>query len=318
MQHMTDAYDSVKIESHTLCLAMWGELIARNIGCENDVFLLAETFPKYTRTELDFLRFKLKTGKLAFIDDRVGCCLLGESAAGHSIKASLGSPLVDNASFSLKMPSVDISIVCLSRLEKSFIAKMLLGLSKYCIKHNDRRFLICFIGGYTRRIKFNLNRIIAKADNLQVIYLGSMPEIGIDLVKEFDLAISKAGSARVCAACGIPTIRYSINRDEPMDILSGEEIIYPSSADGSSKTLDSFLDYLLFPSIKNKAQFASKPSGLHLISHPDYRRHFEYFDSNKQNMGFFDVKSIVPCKERLTVSLLSLPFCLLLRNRSNE
>src|SRR5690606_19178857 len=48
------------VESHTLTLSLWGELLAEKMRCKHIVFLLEEKFRGLTKTQLEYLDFKHK------------------------------------------------------------------------------------------------------------------------------------------------------------------------------------------------------------------------------------------------------------------
>lgn len=206
--------DVVYVESSSLYLGIWGELIAAHYHARHLCYVLEEN---PASDDKGFLQFKDKRHELAFIEEPIASRVLEESSSeeceGKVLVAYNPSPIVDVPCREL-LKDCDFTVGCISRLEKAFIAPMVIEIAKFCENNPDIILRLVFVGeGPDPIYRSRIESLGHGLDNLRIVFLGFLSPIPLSLVNSFDLCISKSGAATITSQIGLPTIRYSLDKD---------------------------------------------------------------------------------------------------------
>ncbi len=244
--------ERVVIESFNYQTALWGEYAARKAGGSHIFYLITESWNKADSLQKSFLRFKLNQQLLFGIASENIPSLIPEASGKETYLTALGcgiNPESDGDVEGLDTLNKDyFTILCISRLEKGYLPEVLDEIEHFCASHPDETFNLILIGeGDSPRLKEDIeNRLHKKTKNLKVLMPGSLYPIPRRVFEMADVAVECAGSARVTADNGVPTITvdardfkgigiyrettqnkiYRFPEERPISVASLLEVIY--------------------------------------------------------------------------------------------
>lgn len=241
--------NTVIIESCTVSISTWCELIAQELGCKHINFAFEELF-EMSKSQLEFAYFKHCRHELAGI--RKESVPLMFKGSDYDIKnpeyylaygASSIDKVPDDRTELLK--KYDVVIGSFGRLNKGFVWEAMKEIHKYMAAHSGRRYALLLIGD-TKDVGFK-NNIYKLFDNIaDVIITGEVFPASLDMVKEVDAFVSSSGAAASTAILGIPTIAISPETFLPNGILNYTtqyNIMAPSPSEKStSELLEDIID----------------------------------------------------------------------------
>ena len=212
------------VESSACILALWGELLASRLQCRHLIFSLEEKLPRMSKSEAEFFRTKMDRGEFA------GCYagylnklfphLTIEQCADKVLAASQQNPIVDDLIEYGTLPSAACSMLCFTRLEKTFVKPMLDSLIDYCFKHFEESFSLVFIGDADeKQLHYEIQHYADSVPNLSITILGYMTRIPRSLIQRFEIGIGTAGCAWQMSAEGLKVIAYATDEDECIGVL---------------------------------------------------------------------------------------------------
>lgn len=194
--------ENIIIESSEAHLAVWGEMLAKELGAKHFCFLLAEQTELYR--EKDFLYFKYQRGELAGIHknsivrlfnnykeiDEDKCPVL--VAAHYSTVQEVENSKIDN------LKKMDWDIAYIGRA-KQYVDNVVTGVMKFALQHSEKKIHFLILG--------DVKDIIIKIPkNVYVEKLGFMTPIPQSFFQHVDVVIAGAGCARLSQNAGALTI----------------------------------------------------------------------------------------------------------------
>lgn len=210
-------FDTVEIESLTLDIALWAEIVAAEVNAKHMIFCLDEKlYSNYSSGERAFFKEKYRTNGLYFINASILSQLVGAKKDYHNhILAAYQDNPIEDIPFSFgDLSPVDIRIGTITRLEKTYVADFLTVVCRLCERHPEKTFALTIVGdAESSSVKSHLAHINSIVPNLVIEILGYMSVIPLGLIKSFDIAICKARSSYLCASNGIPTFHYALYKD---------------------------------------------------------------------------------------------------------
>lgn len=248
----------VVIESHTINLALWGELIAKECKGKHIVYLLSEGFGDPPKHILDFLNFKHKRKELAGISDKSLEILFNEYKTlkddeKYSLKAvctnaveDLENSLIDD------LRRMDVNIASIGRLDKSYVYGMIEEIITFSINNSHKKIQLILVGdSKDRYVEDEILNNTKKIDNLKVIITGRLFPIPKRLFDKVDIFIGLAGSARISAALGVPTVVLDVRTNKAVGVLGfdtnrslfGDINNYNSISDVINRVLNNYAYY---------------------------------------------------------------------------
>ena len=297
----------IVFESHTLCLAIWGEMLASKVNGRNFVYLLAEQFPSYTDRELDFLACKYNEGNLVSINKQILRNLLEHRVTDfredYNELSAKAYPVLDDSGYDAEVAITGggNNILLLSRLDKTFVVDATIRLCGYIRQHPEAQFNVCYIGdGSKKRVKQILKQY-RSLSNATVQMLGEMLPLPRKLLESFNLAISKAGCARQCALSRVPTIMYALDKDVPIGFCGYEFHCKTTSEEASPQDFDSLVDraLVLHEPQGRKWKYYDEAAR----SNIDYEDHLRRIKLYPQSNNYYNVMDVSPSMSRLIPSI---------------
>ncbi len=221
--------DKIVIETGTDYTALWGELLAEYIGAKHFIMFLDETNKNVNKISAPFYKFKYGRGELASISLYSLKAIFSqffdlEEAESHVLSAACTNIVADIENpFEVKIPKGDFLIGSIGRLDKGFVPNIINGICEFARSVPNKKVAVCLIGGADSKTEMNIRTKLEKERNIFYYITGYIWPIPKRLFENFDLFISGAGSARVSANMGIPTIRMDVITYEPLGFLENLE-----------------------------------------------------------------------------------------------
>lgn len=288
------------VESFSLFLALWGELLSADIGARHIVYLLEEKHRRLTQSELRYMHFKSERLELASIRSETGEQLSrNRNLSIHTkrLTAIQRSP-VANVPFGedLRVPG-HINVVCVSRLEKPFVADMIQRLGVLTEVLNSP-INLCIVGDGT--VASARERAFHRSEKFPLLLLnilGFFSPIPRDLITQFDLGIGKAGGARLLATEGIPTIAYYLEEDTPAGLLGIDIAESPSYANNQPD-----VDFTVL--FRRAVQLGGRPQASMPVKWPDdtLDDHIAFIQAAAATPQYYDASKIRPTMRRLLLT----------------
>lgn len=287
-----NTHDEIIIESNTISVSMWGELIANKLNCKHISYLLYERFPKFSLSILKYLDFKHKRKELAgIIPESLNKLFNGYKTLPddekYYLKACVGNvvgdvdeQLVDN------LTPLDFNIGCLSRLEKPFIMTLIRNIVTFANKYQGKKILLLFIGDSSNEIvKKNIITKFRSVKNVELVMLGAMYPVPKKIFSRMDIFFASAGAASICAHYGALTASIDVNTHKPIGYLGydTDQTLYGDP--NSNKSIFSVIEDILIkkniPSRDNNYRFE-------LIDYQlEFDKHMQFIASSDQNKKYY-------------------------------
>lgn len=274
--------DVVIIESHTAYFAEWGELLAERIHARNFCYILDEIYDNYGAGEL--LYFKYCRHELAVIrGEYINVLLRGflhvDEPQKYKLVAAGGNHAVDiSCNFSTNTNLYDINILYFGRY-KQYCEEIKKGIKEFCKRHPELRIQLLIIG----ELRY-LQRLEAIA-NLNVRELGFVSPVPRKVFSGIDVAISGAGSARIAAEEGVPTIVTN-----PVTFLASGILgytVFDTLEDKCSYKYEDLLEEILF---KDVIKGEPQNLGNNEDSEKEFDEHFAFLNQCEPELKYFAKK----------------------------
>ena len=299
-------HKEIVVESHTKALAMWGELVANRISGKHIIYLLAESFKKLSDHEYLFFDFKHRRRELAGISDKSLSLLfkgyrdIGEEER-YFLRASCANVVEDVENETVnRIETKDINIGCITRLEKDFVPELINEIIIFANNHKDKNILLVIIGG---SINGDLEKIIyhkvKNIENLEVIITGYLFPIPKKIFHLLDIFIGVAGSAKISAREGVPTITLDVIDGKPIGLLgyNTESTLYRDTENQTS--LSQLLEDILIDK-KFDLRKISISDNLRLCDfRKEYQSHLRFIEKSEQTKDYYNFDDKLPLKEQI-------------------
>ena len=222
------------IESHTIQMSLWAELISNKLGCKNFTFLLDDEFRNVKKSALDFLYYKLQYKQLACIESNAVDLLFKDRSINENQHYALIATcstaireIEENKRFIIQKEGYDLTVGVISRLEKKCVRIVCDAILKYIKSNKNKRIKLILIGGTKNKKKLRkLRSVLSGYENLNLVITGYMFPIPKKFVQQIDLFIGVAGSATSTARLQIPTIVVDQNNGKPFGYLTDIDNYY--------------------------------------------------------------------------------------------
>lgn len=304
----TDFYSEYVIESTTINISTWGELIAYKLNGKHLLYTLQEENTVSNRSVCNYLRFKYNRHEIAGIAPEavqnlmknIGCSC--KNAKDFTLIAYNGN-VVEDYDHSiiekvLNLPH-DYIICSIGRIDKPFVYPTIKSIISYIKNDEKSRYILLLIGDAPQKTgcKENIYNICNGIKNLSVVITGYMHPIPFKLLRLCDVSISSSGSASVSQKAGIPTISIDGIDHMPIGILGyntnkrlyrENEPIYP-------------LSYYLNIILKQKEYVKSAPLKPKEISFND---HLEYIKHGSITNDYFKISKLSWNKSQIIQKIL--------------
>lgn len=219
------AGESCVIESSNVTSALWGEQVAKILGCKHLPIIMQENH-NYNAAMREFLKFKLQRHELSGIfEDSVSKMLnvpdlpFRPDMRARAFCNNVVQDCEDRFSQQFDQ-TADYTFGSIGRLEKEYVPVLIGQLCAYFSGHPDKRFNLLLIGGCADKRRLGkIKEAVGQCGNVTLVMTGNLYPIPRKLVKRADLFVSAAGSAAVSYYEGVPTIRIQHVSAEPLGII---------------------------------------------------------------------------------------------------
>lgn len=301
-----DTAEEIVVESHTINLAYWGEIIISRYRGKHLIYLLSEKIPFVDEATYKYLEFKYINNSLfgitpislkqIFPSANDNLAFLNAIGCTSNNVEDLPNEVMDSYKKS------DWNILSIGRLDKDYIAPTFESLAEYARKHENKKISIILVGGSYR--KWNYNRaikILKKYKNISISNVGYVWPIPMSCFYNSDLTIASSGSAIIAESTGAPVIVIDGKDLKPIGIYkrTTNSFVFRTPQE-QPISLSSLLDDILIYKKYNKK---NKP----YINKPlDYTSHMNAVlncvsESYPLNMLFISKESLL---KRLIISII--------------
>ncbi len=214
--------EEVILESCTVSISTWAEIIASKLGAKHICFAFEELF-EMSRSQLDFAYYKHIRHELAGISDYAVPLMFKNSKyviQSPEVYGARPLPSIGDVEHSLtsQLTSYDIVIGSFGRLDKGFVWTALEEMKQYYERRSKGKYAVLLIGD----TKDNLfkKKIYALFEGLADVYItGEIWPVSRELVKCVNVFVSTSGAASSTAIEGVPTIAINPETFKPNGIL---------------------------------------------------------------------------------------------------
>ena len=229
LQSINSIYSEICVECHSTTLALWGELLSKELNAKCFVYLLSENFNCFSSEMLNYFQFKLERKELAGISKNSLSLLFKNqkkltSDEQYYLRANLGDVVSDvHCDFIDTFTRGDITIGSIGRLNKGYVPVMVDDVVEFAKSNSSKMIQLILVGDTENSLlKAEIQNKVREVSNLSVLVVGSLFPLPKALLDLFDLNIGSAGSARLAAFHGIPTIALDVVDYKPIGILGFE------------------------------------------------------------------------------------------------
>lgn len=270
--------DSI-IESCNLNSSLWGELISKKHNCVSYIYIIDEKIGKLDKSTFNYLKFKRDNNLVKGIKKETYKMVFGEFPDNYDycLPVVCSNVLIDTyktlENYEIDESKYDLKICTIGRIDKPYVPTLVNEILIIAKRLNKKKILYCMIGDSPNRDDIQkIKNALGSCSNLHCILLGAIYPIPRNLLYEFDIFISSAGSASLTSRLAIPTIsidakdynaigimqietQNSVFRDkEPIESISSKVLFLVNNYDRIKEKLnvvDEFdLDSILTSHIK--------------------------------------------------------------------
>lgn len=292
-------YEEIVIESTSIEISTWAEVVSKEISAKHIAFLLQEKNVVDNPQLQDFFKFKHQRRELVSITDH-SLKMMFESfspiehrqsyrlpAYCNNVVEDIDSPFLHR----IHWDKYDYKIGCLSRIDKPFIRKAIINFARFVRLHKDKKFLLVLIGGAPDNTPYetNIKAVFKDIENVKLVITGYMFPIPAKLLGVFDTFFTSAGSCWPCMRSGVPTISIDGNDLMPIGIMKHTTLntLFRGENEPSLDYQDIFEDVII-----NK-KYKKLPSEHEFIL-PDFATHIQFIENSVSISEYFDVNKVKP------------------------
>jgi len=252
--------DEIVIESNSILLAEWGEILGSFLKAKHIVYLIAENLKICDVETFDFLSFKYKRNELFTISEKASKKLFAnfvdlEDAGSHfwDAMSSTNAVPIKTKVFD-DLPEHDWLITHFGRY-KNYFNNLIPEIVSFVKKNQSKKIVFCIVGDH-----YNRKAVISCFENLVnlvVVFFDPMVPIPQKLFDISDVVISTAGCACISFRAGAKTISMDVDNNIPLGVLgyTTREHTFKNSEESNTESLEELLTQVL-----SENRFQSKPT----------------------------------------------------------
>lgn len=290
-------YDNLIIESNTITLALWGEMIAKETNGKHIIYLLNEHFENFSKTIFLFLDFKHKRKELAGIHNKSLELLFKDykriaENEKYSLRATCANAVVDVPNYIIdNIKKKDINIGCISRLEKPFVSTMVDEIIQFTKINSSKTIQLVLVGeSPDHSVERSIIKKTEDVQNLNLVMTGRLFPIPKKLFQMMDIFIGVAGAAGVSANENVLTLTVDVNSHKPIGLLGYDtrDSIYSQHATDIS--ISAALERIL---IIEQMQNEEIEIDYKIVDfRKEYLNHLDFIYSSNQEKIFYEINGI--------------------------
>lgn len=243
------------IESNTVAISLWGELISSRINAKHLVYILSEKLIVSDKTLYDFLKFKAERKELFSISEKAYNLLLNKfekvsDANQHYWSASIFVPIEDVECVELThVKKADYNIGHFGR-RKGYFDEMFKGVADFARKNEEKSFNFILLGD----AMISEEQKCALPSNVTMYQLSARQPIPKMFFDKTDVVIAVAGCASIAVMSGAKVISMDIYNNTPLGVMgyNTKDASIRSKDNKYGKSLSETLDDVLVNKLYDK------------------------------------------------------------------
>ena len=262
MAEGVDQFQKIVIESNSVWLSVWGEMLAARIGAKHIVYNLNET-PICPPELYEFFKFKLDRLEIAGIKLQsvpffFKPYLDVKEDEKYHLTAHYVKKQVEDVPCNIveTIKPADFTIGVIGRLAKPYVIKTVQGIIEFATKYPEKKINVIYIGGDDKggHVEEQLTTAYKDVKNITIYLAGYLYPMPLSLLKILDLVITNAGAAWATSREGILTITIDPNDCMPIGVLgvTTNEVLF--RGDEKSCPLPEMLNDILVNCLYSKEQ----------------------------------------------------------------
>jgi len=286
-----DRTDEMIIESTSIAVSVWGELLAKYYNAKHLVYSLQEKNEVQNPEIYNFLEFKNMRRELAGIKPQsIPKIFNSESANGPYLRAYALKIPEDYDHYLIKNISpADFTIGSIGRLDKPFVVPLIKKILSFTRMYSNKSFNLLMIGGSENLAVIRaLKKMVRNTSNIRIYITGFVYPIPLKLIQMPDVFISSSGSCRVSSQQNKLTISIDADDYKPIGII-GITTKNGVFRDGEPEVeLSDLLQEILIDQ-KYKPSMIKGEKPLSIV---DYSDHLEFIDKSDKKKEYYNFKLI--------------------------
>lgn len=231
------------VESNSTRLALWGELLAKQLNAKHIILQVSEHLCIRSEEEFHFLEFKLNRRELFTIKPKIMQNLFegykdisDEDANNLFFSASMGVKAEDVPLPELDgLPEAEYKILSFGRY-KPYFDNMIKGIVEFSRKHEDKRVNFLIMGDVSLPSKSS--KILESVENLFVKYIPSKRPVPKAVFNYSDMVIATAGCANISYRQGTKTVSMDVETNLPLGVMGYTTLDSVCSTDSNQPRYD--------------------------------------------------------------------------------
>lgn len=292
LRKMIPQSEKIIIESNTVSLATWGELLAESISAKHVVYILNENI-RCPEDLFAFFIFKLLRRELAGISSQslkiffARYFNLNESNSYYLLAKNDINQIVDyEYPFSSQIITKNrITICIIGRYEKQYILETIRDIVDFISINRNMTFNILYIGDEERgrKIKNLIEKSYAGIPNVSLYQLGFLFPLPESIIRTIDISIASAGAVLTMANAGITTIAIDARDSKPIGVfgVSTRKTIFR----GEEQVIE--LKDLLSDIVLNRKKYIYRPSKTN-VSNNIFEPHIDFISQSETMLNYYN------------------------------
>lgn len=250
----SDIFDEIVVESNSIILAEWGELLAKLMHAKHLSYIIGENVVIKDKETFDLLYFKYRRNELFSITEKSFENLFRnylkiEDANNHfwSARSTCNAENVKTSVFK-DLPERDWTITHFGR-RKQYFPDVIHDIITFANKYSNKHILFLIVGN-----NYNKNLVLKSfisTKNVVVRFIDPVVPIPQLLFDLSDVVIATAGCARISFHAGAKTISMDVENNRPLGVL-GYTTIDTAFGSQSNETRIGLFEHLSDVLIKKK------------------------------------------------------------------
>lgn len=213
--------EQIVVESNTIILSFWGELLAKELNARHLIYLLGENKKIDSQELFEFYKFKYDHNEIFSIKKEMFELLFSPymkilDSQNHYWSANCSIPPQEVVFPALDtIEKADFNIVVFSRYKK-FFPSMITELCGFAKKHRDRTIILIFFGVILMN---SLRKQLEEGPNISCYYFESQTPVPKSLFRKADVVIAASGCANIAFRQGIKTISMDVVSKRPIGLI---------------------------------------------------------------------------------------------------
>lgn len=293
IKNRTSKYNEVIIESGIAHMALWGEILAKELNCKHMVHLLDERNDLLVpESYLDFYWFKHSRRELSGITANSLRMLFRDNVAINDSNSywlpSYCQNVVseDQSNLGKEFPMADYNLCTIGRLDKPYVLEAAKSYARLANKRKDINWNFIFIGGADESKTCEIRNVFSDIENAHAVMLGYVYPIPNSLLDKMDLFVSSAGSAGVSYSANKKTITIDSVDLKAIGVLGYTTFNRLNRADEPKIEIDELIDKVLFTDYLTQFSYREniKVDGEKLL-----KQHIDFMEASAQTKEYYPV-----------------------------